>query len=256
MKGVILAGGTGQRLYPLTKITNKHLLPVYDRPMICYAVEALSKIGIEDILIVTGGFYVGEFIRLLKDGGEYNVNLSYAYQERPGGIAEALGLARKFAGDSKIAVILGDNVFEYTLNKARDIFLEQISGAHVVLSQVDSVEHLRNVGVAEFRAADFLDLKFDIRVIVDIVEKPMEPPSNMAVAGAYFYDTSVFDIINELKPSARGELEITDVNRRYVKAGQMGTTIQDGYWGDFGESIEDYYRVNSLVMTLGANKER
>lgn len=250
MKGVVLAGGTGQRLYPLTKITNKHLLPVYDRPMICYAVEALSKIGIEDILIVTGGFYVGEFIRLLKDGGEYNVNLSYAYQERPGGIAEALGLAERFAGNDKFAVILGDNVFEYTLESAKEVFLGQVRGAHIVLSNLDDIEHLKHVGVAKFIQTPHF------QVIQDIVEKPLDPPSNMAVTGAYFYDSSVFDVVKRLKPSARGELEITDVNRYYIRTEQMGLTIIDGYWGDFGESIQDYYRVNDLVMTLGANKER
>ena len=245
IKGVILAGGTGSRLHPLTRITNKHLLPIYDRPMVTYAVEAIVGAGIDEIMIVTGGTHAGEFFRLLGNGHEYGVDrLLYAYQERPGGIAEALGLTERFARGDKILVMLADNIVEHSIKPAVDAFRSQDHGARILLSPVDDPAHLRNLGVPELDGSGR---------VVHIVEKPENPPSGFAVTGFYLYDASVFDIIPTLSPSGRGELEITDVNNWYVDQGTMELDILDGFWGDAGESIDAYYQVNDFVRAHGAN---
>lgn len=246
MKAVILAGGSGTRLYPLTRITNKHLLPIYDRPMVSYAIESLVNAGMNEIMLVTGGVHAGEFFRLLGNGQEYGIErLFYAYQERPGGIAEALGLAQRFVDGDKVAVLLADNVFERSLRPATMAFEEQPSGARVVLARVEQIEHLRHLGVADV----------DNGRITRIVEKPQDPPSTLAVTGIYFYDESVWEVLATLKPSARGELEITDVNNHYVAQDKMHYDVLDGYWGDAGESIDAYYAVNDFVRFHGVNKE-
>jgi glucose-1-phosphate thymidylyltransferase len=247
LKGVILAGGTGSRLYPLTRITNKHLLPIYDRPMVCYAIEALVRAGIDELMLVTGGTHAGEFFRLLGSGRDYGIRrLFYAYQERPAGIAEALGLAQHFVEDNLVVVMLADNVFEHTLRPAVEAFKRQGRGARVLLSQVDDPKHLRHLGVAEF------DQQGRIR---RIVEKPQVPPSAYAVTGVYFYDPEVFHIIPSLAPSRRGELEITDVNNHYIQRSMMEYDIIGGFWGDAGESIEAYYLVNDFVRAHRVNNE-
>jgi glucose-1-phosphate thymidylyltransferase len=245
MKGVLLAGGTGSRLYPLTRITNKHLLPIYDRPMISYAIEALVGAGIDEIMIVTGGTHAGEFLRLLSNGHEHGVDrLLFSYQERAGGIAEALGLAERFVGDDPVLVMLADNVFGRSIRPTVEAFEEQRKGARIVLAEVPE-EHLRHVGVPE--------LGPDGRV-VRIVEKPDEPPSRYCVTGVYCYDPSVFSVIARLEPSKRNELEITDVNNHYVAAGEIAYDICKGFWGDAGESIDAYYAVNDHVRRHGANR--
>jgi glucose-1-phosphate thymidylyltransferase len=246
MKGVLLAGGTGTRLYPLTRITNKHLLPVYDRPMIAWAIEALVLADVREIMVVTGGTHAGEFLRLLSNGHEYGVDrLQYAYQERPGGIAEALGLTERFVGDDPVVVMLADNVIGGTIRETVHRFKEQGSGARILLSEVEDEAHLTHVGVPE------LD---DAGRVVRIIEKPHDPPSRYCVTGIYLYDPSVYSIIPTLEPSGRGELEITDVNNHYVSEGLMAYDILDGFWGDAGESIEAYYVVNDYVRRHGANK--
>jgi glucose-1-phosphate thymidylyltransferase len=248
LKGVILAGGTGSRLYPLTRITNKHLLPLYDRPMVCYAIEALVLAGVTDLMVVTGGTHAGEFFRLLGNGQEYGIDrLFYAYQERAGGIAEALGLAQRFAEGDKLVVMLADNVFERSLGPAVAAFERQPSGARIVLSRTDDEEHLRHLGVAEFDADG---------CIRRIVEKPERPASSFAVTGVYFFEPDVFRVIPTLEPSARGELEITDVNNHYVRLGTMEYDVIDGFWGDAGESIAAYYAVNDFVRSSGANRRQ
>jgi glucose-1-phosphate thymidylyltransferase len=245
VKGVLLAGGTGSRLYPLTRITNKHLLPIYDRPMITYAIEALVQAEVRDIMVVTGGTHAGEFLRLLSNGHEYGVErLQYAYQERPGGIAEALGLAARFVGDEPVVVMLADNVIGGTIRKSVDAFRAQPEGARILLSEVPEVEHLRHVGVPELDEAGN---------VVRIVEKPQDPPSHYCVTGIYLYDASVFEIIPTLEPSGRGELEITDVNNHFVGEGLMAYDVLGGFWGDAGESIDAYYAVNDYVRKHGAN---
>jgi glucose-1-phosphate thymidylyltransferase len=243
MKGVILAGGTGSRLHPLTRITNKHLLPIFDRPMVTYAIEALVGAGITELMLVTGGTHAGEFFRLLGNGHEYGIDrLFYAYQERPGGIAEALGLAERFGEGDRVCVMLADNVLEAPLAKPVQNFAAQERGARILLSPVGEREHLRHLGVPE--------LNGDGRV-VRIVEKPAEPPSEYAVTGIYFYDEAVWEVIPTLKPSGRGELEITDVNNWYVEQGTMEYDVLDGFWGDAGESIDAYYAVNDFVRGRG-----
>jgi glucose-1-phosphate thymidylyltransferase len=238
VKGVILAGGSGSRLSPLTRITNKHLLPLYDRPMVTYAVEALVEAGIDELMLVTGGTHAGEFFRLLGNGHEYGIDrLFYAYQDRPGGIAEALGLAERFVGGDRSCVLLADNVFEHSLRPVVERFETQESGARVVLTQVADDEHLHHLGVAEL----------DGDRILRIVEKPSQPPSRYAVTGAYFYDEQVWEVLPTLEASGRGELEITDVNNWYVEHGGMEADIVEGFWGDAGESIEAYYAVNDFV---------
>jgi glucose-1-phosphate thymidylyltransferase len=245
MKGVVLAGGKGTRLHPLTRITNKHLLPIYDRPMVTYAIEALVGAGVGELMLVTGGTHAGEFFRLFGDGHEYGVErLFYAYQEREGGIAEALGLAARFVGDDRVAVMLADNVFERSIAAAFTSFEQQERGARILLAEVGDPAHLRHLGVAEL----------DGDRVLRIVEKPEEPPSSYAVTGVYLYDSSVFEIIGMLEPSGRGELEITDVNNWYVEQGSMAYDVVEGFWGDAGESIDAYYEVNDFVRRSGANK--
>ncbi len=244
MKGVILAGGSGTRLHPLTRITNKHLLPLYDRPMVTYAVEALVRSGIDELMLVTGGTHAGEFFRLLGNGHEYGIDLlTYGYQDQAGGIAEALGLAERFVGRDKVCVMLADNIFQQSLAPSVANFAQQEHGARIVLSHVEEDEHLRHLGVAAM----------DGDRVTEIVEKPETPPSRYAVTGVYFYDEQVWDVIPTLKPSGRGELEITDVNNWYVQAGQMEADAVAGFWGDAGESIDAYYEVNDFVRRHAVN---
>ncbi len=246
MKGVILAGGTGTRLHPLTRITNKHLLPIYDRPMVAYAIEALVEAGITDVMLVTGGTHAGEFLRLLGNGHEWGIDrLSYAYQERAGGIAEALGLAERFAAGEPVCVMLADNVVERSLRPTVEHFRRQERGARILLAREEDPAHLRHLGVPELDGGGR---------VVRIVEKPDDPPSSFAVTGIYFYDAEVFRIIPGLEPSGRGELEITDVNNWYVGRGTMEYDVLEGFWGDAGESIDAYYAVNDFVRANGANK--
>ncbi|HZR94814.1 MAG TPA: sugar phosphate nucleotidyltransferase [Gaiellaceae bacterium] len=238
MKGVILAGGSGTRLHPLTRITNKHLLPLYDRPMVTYAVEALVSAGITELMLVTGGTHAGEFFRLLGNGREYGLDLlTYGYQERAGGIAEALGLAEHFVAGEKACVMLADNVFEGSLAPIVRNFDRQERGARIVLSRVEEDEHLRHLGVAVM----------DGGRVAEILEKPQTPPSKYAVTGIYFYDAQVWEVLPTLEPSGRGELEITDVNNWYVGRGDMEADVVEGFWGDAGESIDAYYEVNDFV---------
>jgi glucose-1-phosphate thymidylyltransferase len=246
MKGVILAGGRGSRLHPLTRITNKHLLPVYDRPMVTYAIDTLVSAGVTELMLVTGGTHAGEFFRLLGDGHEHGIDrLFYAYQEREGGIAEALGLAERFVAGDRVVVMLADNVLEQSIAFAVERFSEQERGARILLARMENREHLRHLGVPE--------LDGDGKV-VRIVEKAVEPPSDYAVTGIYFYDPSVFEIIPTLQPSGRGELEITDVNNWFVSQGTMEYDVLEGFWGDAGESIDAYYAVNDFVRMRAAGR--
>ena len=247
MKGVVLAGGTGSRLDPLTRITNKHLLPVFDRPMVSYSIEALVRAGITEVMLVTGGTHAGEFLRLLGNGHEHGVErLFYAYQDRPGGIAEALGLAEHFVERDRVCVMLADNVLQRTFRPSVERFSAQARGARILLARGDEPEHLRHLGVPELDGEGR---------IVRIVEKPADPPSEYAVTGVYFYDETVWDVLPTLAPSGRGELEITDVNNWFVEQGTMEYDVLDGFWGDAGESIEAYYAVNDFVRANGANAE-
>ncbi len=240
MKGVILAGGTGSRLFPLTKITNKHLLPVFDKPMIYYPLECLIKAGILDILIVTGGRHAGDFLKLLGNGKEFGLkHINYTYQEGEGGIAEALSLAEYFAAGEKICVVLGDNLVEKNIRKAAREFDAQPTGAKILLKKVPDPERF---GVPVF----------DGDRIVKIEEKPKHPKSPYAVTGIYFYDPQVFEIIKTLKPSERGELEITDVNNWYIKRGEMTWSELDGWWTDAG-TFESLLKASNLVARTGAN---
>jgi glucose-1-phosphate thymidylyltransferase len=235
---VILAGGAGSRLAPLTRITNKHLLPLYDRPMVSYAVEALVGAGITDVMLVTGGTHAGEFFRLLGNGHAHGVErMLYAYQEQEGGVAEALGLAERFVGNGRCCVLLADNVFERPLQPLCERFAKQERGALIVLSQIEEEEHLRHLGVAEL----------DGERVVRVVEKPDQPPSRFGVTGLYFFDEQVWGMLPTLKPSGRGELEITDVINWYAERGELEAEVIDGYWGDAGESIDAYYAVNDYV---------
>jgi dTDP-glucose pyrophosphorylase len=240
MKGVILAGGSGTRLHPLTRITNKHLLPLYDRPMVTYAVEALVGAGIDELMLVTGGTHAGEFFRLLGNGHDYGIDkLFYGYQEEAGGIADALGLAERFVGRDKVCVMLADNIFERSLRPIVENFERQERGARIALVELAEDEHLRHLGVAVM----------DGDRVREIVEKPESPPSRFAVTGVYFYDAEVWDVLPTLAPSGRGELEITDVNNWYVGRGTMEADVVGGFWGDAGESIEAYYEVNDFVRS-------
>ncbi len=240
MKGVILAGGTGSRLFPLTKITNKHLLPVFDRPMIFYPLECLVKAGIQDILIVTGGQHAGDFLKLLGNGKEFGLkHINYTYQEGEGGIAEALSLAEYFAGGDKICVVLGDNLVERNIGQAVEDFERQPSGAKILLKKVPDPERF---GVPVFKGDR----------IVRIEEKPKQPKSSYAVTGIYFYDTRVFDIIKTLEPSERGELEITDVNNWYIERGEMTWHELEGWWTDAG-TFRSLLKASNLVAETGAN---
>jgi len=240
MKGVILAGGLGTRLYPLTKITNKHLLPIYDKPMIFYPVETLINAGIMDIMIVTGGNYAGDFLRLIGNGKEFGLkHINYTYQEGEGGIADALSLAEYFADGELICVVLGDNIIEKNIMKAVKDFEMQKGGAKILLKEVPDPERF---GVAEIENGK----------LVRVVEKPVQPRSNLAVIGIYMYDSRVFDIIKTLKPSNRGELEITDVNNAYIEEGKMTWEMLQGWWTDAG-TFESLLRANILVSQTGAN---
>jgi glucose-1-phosphate thymidylyltransferase len=241
MKGVILAGGLGTRLDPLTRVTNKHLLPVYNRPMIFYPLWTLIHAGIQEILIVTGGNNAGDFLRLLGNGSEFGLkHLNYTYQQGEGGIAAALSLAQHFADGGKICVILGDNVIERNIQGAADAFRKQPRGAKILLKRVADPQRF---GVPVLRG----------KRVVRVIEKPKRPPSRYAVTGIYFYDASVFDYVHALKPSRRGELEITDVNNRYIEAGLMTYEILRGWWTDAG-TFESLARASRLVARGGANK--
>jgi glucose-1-phosphate thymidylyltransferase len=242
MKGIVLAGGTGSRLFPLTKITNKHLLPIYDRPMIYYPIQTLVDAGIEDIMIVTGGRNSGDFLRLLANGKQFGLkHIHYTYQEGEGGIADALALAEHFADGHKICVVLGDNIIEGSVREAADRFRREPRGAHILLKEVPDAERF---GVAEV-AGDH---------IAGIEEKPVRPKSNYAVTGIYMYDSTVFDKIKTLVPSGRGELEITDVNNAYIREGSMKFSYLDGWWTDAG-TFDSLLRAANLVALSVAQKE-
>jgi glucose-1-phosphate thymidylyltransferase len=237
MKGVVLAGGTGSRLYPLTKITNKHLLPIYDKPMIYYPIQTLVDAGIKDILLVTGGKNSGDFLRLLANGKEFGLaHLNYTYQEGEGGIAEALSLAEHFADGHRICVIIGDNLIQGSIRDAVDEFRQQPSGARILLKEVPDAQRF---GVAEIQGEN----------IVGIEEKPKMPKSNYAVTGVYMYDGTVFDKIKKLVPSKRGEMEITDVNNAYITEGTLRFNYLDGWWTDAG-TFESLLRAGNLVADM------
>lgn len=241
MKGVVLAGGTGSRLFPLTRVTNKHLLPVYDKPMVYYPIQTLVNAGIHEILLVTGGKNAGDFLRLLGNGHDFGLkHLNYTYQEGEGGIAEALRLAEYFAAGDKICVILGDNIIENNICQAVARFEKQTHGAKLLLKEVEDAQRF---GVAEIRGEH----------VVGIEEKPKAPKSSFAVIGVYFYDATVFEKIRRLKPSGRGELEITDVNNFYVEEETLTWEMLDGWWTDAG-TFESLLRSNNLVAKTGANK--
>ena len=240
MKGVILAGGLGSRLHPLTKITNKHLLPVHSKPMIYYPIQALINAGIEDIMIVTGGNSAGDFLRLLGNGKDFGLkHLNYTYQEGEGGIADALSLVEHFADDQPVCVVLGDNIIEKNIRSAADEYRKQGGGAKIMLKEVHDPQRF---GVPEL----------DGDKVLQIEEKPKDPKSNYAVVGIYFYDHTVFDVIKTLVPSERGELEITDVNNHYIRRGEMTWNELDGWWTDAG-TFESLLRASNLVAETGAN---
>lgn len=235
MKGVILAGGLGTRLSPLTRITNKHLLPVYNKPMIYYPIEMLVQAGIRDIMLVTGGPWAGDFLRLIGNGRDFGLTrIHYTYQDGEGGIAQALGLTREFVEDDKVVVVLGDNILEKGIKRGVEAFEKQAKGARIFLKEV---EHPWEYGVAELA---------DGR-IRRIIEKPKNPPTNLAVTGVYMYPAEVFDIVPKLKPSARGELEITDVNNAFIERGEMEYEVLDGWWMDAGENHEALLKANITV---------
>lgn len=241
MKGVILAGGLGSRLYPLTKITNKHLLPVYDRPMVYYPIQTLVNAGIDDITIVTGGNSAGDFLRLLGNGKEFGLShLNYTYQEGEGGIADALSLVEHFADEQPVCVVLGDNIIERNIVSAADDYRRQGGGAKILLKKVPDAQRF---GVPVLDGDN----------IVRIEEKPKEPKSEFAVVGVYFFEPSVFEVIRTLVPSDRGELEITDVNNHYIERGEMTWGELDGWWTDAG-TFESLLRASNLVAETGANK--
>ncbi|NJD54179.1 MAG: spore coat protein [Candidatus Methanoperedens sp.] len=233
MKGIILAGGTGSRLYPLTKITNKHLLPVYDKPMIYYPLQTLIDAGIKEIMIVSGRGHAGHFLELLGSGTEFGVHLTYEIQEEAGGIAQALGLAQDFADDEPVTVILGDNIFQDNVNEAVSSFR---SGSMIFIKEVPDANRF---GVARIKG----------KSIISIEEKPAVPRSNLAVTGLYIYDASVFNIIRTLRPSGRGELEITDVNNEYIRQGKMSYSVLSGFWSDAG-TFESLFRASELVRNM------
>lgn len=235
MKGVILAGGTGSRLYPLTLITNKHLLPIYDRPMIYYPLQTLKDMGVQEVLLISGKGHAGQFLELLAGGSEFGLKISYEIQEQAGGIAQALQLARSFVGQDPFVVILGDNIFEDSLKEAAQDFLKSSSMAHVFLKEVAQPQHY---GVPSFEGDR----------INAILEKPQNPPSAFAVTGCYFYRPAVFEFLETLKPSARGELEISDVNDHYVREGQLTHSVLQKFWGDCGESIDAMLEVSNVMQ--------
>lgn len=234
MKGIVLAGGTGSRLYPLTKVTNKHLLPVGNKPMIYYPIEKLTEVGIEEILIVTGTEHMGDVVNLLGSGKDFGCRFTYKVQDEAGGIAQALGLAENFCGDEPMTVILGDNIFEASLSKALKNY--DGSGSQILIKQVEDPERF---GVAELEGDR----------ITGIEEKPKEPKSDYAVTGIYMYDAQVFDLIKNLKPSERGEFEITDVNNHYIENATMKYSILDGWWTDAG-TLESYKIANNLARKI------
>jgi len=234
LKGVVLAGGTGSRLMPLTKVTNKHLLPIGQKPMIYYPIEKLTSIGVEEILIVTGIEHMGDVVGLLGSGKDFGCRFTYKVQDEAGGIAQALGLAENFAHDHHLIVILGDNIFQDSLKNYADKFATQKTGARILLKQVQNPQRF---GVAKLANGK----------IINIEEKPEKPKSDYAVTGIYFYDLSVFDIIRTLEPSDRGELEITHVNDVYIKKGQLAYDILDGWWTDAG-TFKSLIRANELVQ--------
>ena len=241
MKGIVLAGGLGSRLRPLTAITNKHLLPVYDKPMIYYPIRTLVNAGIKDIMIVTGGNSAGDFLRLLKNGKDFGLqHLNYTYQEGEGGIADALSLAEHFAAGEPVCVVLGDNLIEKNICRAVRAYRHQGGGAKILLKKVADPQRF---GVPELEG----------RRVVRIEEKPKEPKSEYAVVGIYMYDAEVFQIINKLEPSARGELEITDVNNAYIARDEMTWDELDGWWTDAG-TFESLLRASNMVAETGANK--
>jgi glucose-1-phosphate thymidylyltransferase len=241
MKGVVLAGGLGTRLYPLTKITNKHLLPVYDKPMVTYPIECLVSAGITNILVVTGGNHPGDFLKLLGNGKDFGVKqIHYAYQEGEGGIADALSLAEAHAAGEPICVVLGDNILENTIRPAVEEYRRQEKGAKILLKEVED-PHRFGVPVIENGR------------LVRIEEKPEHPATSYAVTGIYCYDTAVFDFIKTLSPSQRGELEITDVNNLYIEQGTMTWSVLDGWWTDAG-TFDSLLRASNLVAQGGANK--
>ena len=242
MKGVVLAGGLGTRLYPLTKITNKHLLPIYNRPMITYPVECLVRAGVKDILVVTGGNDPGHFLQLFGNGKEYGLDhINYAYQEGEGGIADALSLAESHADGGPICVVLGDNIVEKSIRFAVDEYKKQPDGAKILLKEVANPNRF---GVP----------LFDGDKIIRIDEKPENPASSYAVIGIYMYDNLVFDFIKTLSPSARGELEITDVNNLYIERGAMSWSVLNGWWTDAG-TFDSLLRASGWVAQGGANKD-
>jgi glucose-1-phosphate thymidylyltransferase len=241
MKGVVLAGGLGSRLFPLTKITNKHLLPVFDKPMIYYPINTLINAGIDDIMIVTGGNFAGHFLQLLGNGKEFGLkHLNYTYQEGEGGIADALSLVEHFADNEDICVVLGDNIIENNIKQAKEDYEKQGSGAKILLKQVHDPNRF---GVPELAGEKVLNIE----------EKPTDPKSDFAVIGIYFFDKTVFDIIKTLVPSNRGELEITDVNNHYINRGEMTWNELDGWWTDAG-TFESLLHASNLVAKTGANK--
>jgi len=235
MKGVILAGGLGTRLFPLTKITNKHLLPVYTKPMIFYPIEMMVAAGIDEIILVTGGNSAGDFLRLIGNGKEFGLKkIHYTYQEGEGGIAEALSLTEAFVEGDKFVVCLGDNILEKNIKESVEAFEKQEKGARIFLKEV---EHPWEYGIATVKDGQ----------IEHIIEKPKDPESNLAVTGVYMYPADVFDIVNGLEPSARGELEITDVNNTYIQRGELEFDILDGWWLDAGENAEGLLHANNIV---------
>ncbi|MFA5068875.1 MAG: sugar phosphate nucleotidyltransferase [Candidatus Omnitrophota bacterium] len=244
MKGVVLAGGLGSRLYPLTAVTNKHLLPVWNKPMIYYPIQTLVQAGIRDVMIVTGGNSAGDFLRLLGDGKELGLkHIEYAYQKGEGGIADALRLARDFSENENIVVILGDNIIEQPIKCLVDKFKAQGPGARIMIKKVSDPHRF---GVVEFSKGGDR--------IVRITEKPVKPKTRYAVTGVYMYDNSVFDIIRDLRPSKRGELEITDVNNIYVKKGLMRYDVLSGFWTDSG-TFESLLRANNLAAKKFGKKK-
>jgi glucose-1-phosphate thymidylyltransferase len=234
IKGVVLAGGLGTRLSPLTRVTNKHLLPIYKKPMIFYPIEKLVKAGLTEIMVVTGGPFAGDFLKLLGNGREFGLkDVHYTYQEGEGGIAQALGLTEHFVDADRVCVILGDNIFSADITRGVGDFMKQKSGAKIFLKEVEDPERF---GVAELKG----------KKVVGIEEKPKKPKSNLAVTGIYMFDNDVFSIVKTLEPSGRGELEITDVNNAYVKKGTLTCDILDGWWTDAG-TFDSLYRANVLV---------
>ena len=246
MKGVILAGGLGSRLLPITKVTNKHLVPVYDQPMIYYPIQTLVEAGIDEILVVTGGEHAGDFLKLLGNGKHLGVKqLEYTYQEGEGGIADALRLAEDFSDGESLCVMLGDNILEGSIAKAAQDFQGQKTGAKVILKEVTDPERF---GVARFQNNN------PNESIVEILEKPENPPSNFAVTGIYFYDADVFTMCNALTPSQRGELEITDVNNMYLQRGDLTHEFLHGWWTDAG-TFESLHRASVLVAQSRESSE-